>query len=128
MQLGIYESLITNAIRKRLSHLDQQQYFVMADKKIDTEEAIHFLSFHLIRAISNALRQIKTNRPNLISKQIEVSNSILKYLTQQISSYQFEDDLIEAEGKILEAIFDRLNSDHKNLKLRLNEIMPTTRI
>lgn len=128
MELGIYESLITHSIRSRLSHLDRQQYFVMADKRIDTEEAIHFLSFHLINAISNALRQIRVNKSELLSKQIEISNNLLKYLTQQIESYQFEDDLIDAEGKILEAIFDRLNSDHRNLKLRLSEIMQTSRL
>ncbi|MBY5959727.1 DUF3427 domain-containing protein [Membranicola marinus] len=36
MELGIYESLISNSIRRRLAHLDRKQYFVVADKKIDT--------------------------------------------------------------------------------------------
>lgn len=129
MELGIYESLITESLKQRLSELDPNQFYIADQKKIDAEEAVHFLSLHLGKAISNALKLIKTDKKELlVEKQIEISNNLLKYLTQQISNYQFEEDLLDAEGRILEGILDRLNSDYTDIKLHLSEIMPVTRL
>ncbi len=77
MDLGIYESLITQSLYQRLNQLNTNRYFILADKKVDVEEAVYFLSLHLAQAISNALKQIRGAKTELVSKQIEVSNSIL---------------------------------------------------
>lgn len=49
MKLGIYESLITEQLKQRLAELDRKQYFIADDKKLDSEEAVFYLSAHLIR-------------------------------------------------------------------------------
>ncbi|WP_228451028.1 DEAD/DEAH box helicase [Marnyiella aurantia] len=80
-------------------------------------------------AIKSALKLIKAEKKHLlVAKQIEITNNILKYLTQEISQYQFMDDLVYAEGLILEGVFDKLNSKYTDLKLHLSEIMPLTRL
>ncbi len=128
MDLGIYESLITQSLYQRLNQLNTKRYFILADKKVDVEEAVYFLSLHLAQAISNALKQIRGAKTELVSKQIEVSNNILKYMTQQIENYDFNEDLILAEGKILEAVFDKLTSNYHDFKIQFKEMMPTTRL
>lgn len=128
MNLGIYESLITSSLRRRLNELDQTKYFIADNKTIDKEEAAQLLSAHLSRAIQHALKLISAKKTEQIHKQIEVTNNILKFLTQQIEKYEFEEDLVDAEGKILEAVFDKLESDYTDLDLRLSEIMPATRL
>lgn len=129
MNLGIYESLITDTLKNRLDSIDRNEFYIADHKKLDADEAIHFLSLHLGGAIKNALKLIKADKKDmLVSKQIEISNNILKYLTQEISNYEFTEDLVYAEGLILEGVLDKLNSDYSDVKLHLSEIMPLTRL
>ena len=102
MNLGIYESLITDALKERLDVIDRNEFYIGDQKKLDTNEAVHFLTMHLGKAIKNALNLIKSEKKDLlVSKQIEITNKILKYLTQEISSYEFKEDLVHAECIIL---------------------------
>ena len=129
MDLGIYESLITETLKSRLDTIDRNQFYIADQKKLDADEAIHFLAMHLGSAIKNALKLIKADKKNLlVSKQIEITNNILRYLTQEISTYEFTEDLVFAEGLILEGVLDKLNSNYRDVKLHLSEIMPLTRL
>lgn len=129
MELGIYESLITEQLKQRLAELDRKQYFIADDKKLDSEEAVFYLSAHLNKAIANALKAIKVEKKDLlVAKQIEISNNLLRYLTQQISQYNFEADLLDAEGRILQGVLDRLHSDYTDIRLHLKEITPLSRL
>ncbi len=130
MELGIYETLITTSLREKLNKLDKNQFYVADQKKLDAAEASVFLSKHLSEAIFKALQIIKQDKEGLalLDKQIEITNKILKFLAQQIEQYDFTEDLLDAEGNILEGVFDQLNADYKDLKLRLSEIMPATRL
>jgi len=128
MNTGIYESLITETLKQKLDSLDRNRYYVADNKKLDLDEAVHFLSMHLAKVISSALSVIKADKEILVAKQIEMTNNILKYLTFQIENYDFTEDLVNAEGHILEGIFEKLNSDYTDLELHLSEIMPLTRL
>src|SRR5690606_19236898 len=64
----------------------------------------------------------------LVAKQIEISNNLLRYLTQQISLYNFEEDLLDAEGRILQGVLDQLHSDYTDIRLHLKEITPLSRL
>lgn len=128
MNAGIYESLITETLREKLNSLDKNRFFIADQKKLDTEEAIHFLSLHFNKAFQNALKLIKIEKKALISKQIEITNKLIEFLSQQIESYDFSEDLIETQGHILQGVLDKLNSDYKDLELRLKEITPETRL
>ena len=47
MELGIYETLITNSLQHKLAQLDTHQYYIIDDKKLDAEEASQYLGRHL---------------------------------------------------------------------------------
>ncbi|RZK48543.1 MAG: DUF3427 domain-containing protein [Pedobacter sp.] len=130
MKLGIYESLITTSLKSKLTQLDPHQFFIIDDKKLDIEEASRYLGRHLGDVILHALQLIKSNgdKEATIEKQIEISNKLLVYLSKEIDNYDFKDDLIDAQGRILEGVFDKLNSDYIDLRARLYEIMPSTRL
>ncbi len=129
MQLGIYESLITESLKKKLDGIDRNQFYIADDKRMDSAEAAYYLCEHLGKAISNALKLIKVeNKEQLLGSQIEVANNILQFLTEQINAYEFQEDLIDAQGHILEGILEKLNSKYTDVKLHLSEIMPITRL
>ena len=48
MDLGIYESLITETLKSRLDHIDRNEFYVADQKKLDADEAVHFLAMHLM--------------------------------------------------------------------------------
>jgi len=129
MELGIYETLITEKIRKKLSDLDSNKVYIFDNKKVDGEEATHFITLHLSKVISETLKSIKGNKNySSLQQQIQIANNLLTYLEKEIDGSSFKEDLIEEDGKILEAVFDRLNTDHRDLNLHLAEIMPVTRL
>ncbi len=129
MELGIYESLITEQLKKRLSELDGNRYFIADDKNLDAAEAVFYLSAHLNKAIANALKVIKVDKKDLlVAKQIEITNNLLRYLSEQISQYNFNEDLLDAEGHILQGVLDQLHVEYTDIRLYLKEITPLSRL
>src|SRR5690606_11541282 len=61
-------------------------------------------------------------------KQIELSNKIIKLLIKELNNVELTDNLIETEGRILQAIFSKQNFPFSNLADRLKEITPYTRL
>lgn len=127
MITGLYETLITESLRIKLNTLDKRVYF-LNESKIDKQEALRILSLHLQRAISNAFNQIRVNQDLLLEKQIEISNRLIEFLHSEIHQYEFEEDLIEENGRILKAVFNKIDSHYPDLHLRLKEISPITRL
>lgn len=125
LQQGIYEQIITKLVNSRINELDEHKFFI-SKKSIDKEEASEILSKHLSQSIKYAFSLI--NGENAIEKQIEVSNKIIHLLKDEINKIEFLDDLVEVEGKILKAIFTKIDSDFSDLDLRLKEITPYTRL
>ncbi len=125
LQQGIYEQIITKLVNSKLNELDERNYFI-SKKSIDKDEASEILSRHLSQSIKYAFSLI--NGENAIEKQIEVSNKIIHLLRDEINKIEFLDDLVDIEGKILKAIFTKIDSDFSDLDLRLKEITPYTRL
>src|SRR5690554_1658158 len=128
MKIGVYESLITETLKLKLIKIDIELFFVADEKSLDTEQAVHCISLHFNKAFQNALHIIDANKSDLISKQIEITNNLLEFLSKEIENYEFQDDLVYDGGKILEGILDKLNSNYSELSLELKEIMPSTRL
>ncbi|GAB3012591.1 DUF3427 domain-containing protein [Niabella terrae] len=127
MITGIYESLITASLRNKLASLDRNRYF-LNEMVLDKEEAVRVLSMHLQSAIAKAFNGIKTHSGSSLEKQIEVSNRLIQFLHQEIAHYDFEEDIIDGQGALLNAVFDKIHADYPDLELRLHEIMPATRL
>ncbi|MCO5950768.1 DEAD/DEAH box helicase [Mucilaginibacter flavidus] len=124
-ELGIYEQLITKLIANRLSLLSADKFFVQSTI-VDKEEASRYLSLYLSETIRFALNEIKDENKTL--QQIELSNKIIQVLIDELPKLGLSDNLIDNEGKILEAVFSKLDSPYPDFNDRLKQITPYTRL
>ena len=124
MNQGIYEELVTQLIENKLSKLDKHQFYIKKSQ-LDKEEASTMLSKHLAQSFKAALAYIKGD--NQLEKQIEIANKIILLLKEALNIEEFEDDLIAIEGKILKAVFSKVDAHFSDLDLHLKEITPYTR-
>jgi len=125
MNQGIYEELITKLVSSKINGLDKD-FFEFRTTKIDKEEAALVFSKHVSRTLNYALSTIKGE--DVIDKQIEIANAIIRLLRDELKKQDFEDDLIDTEGKVLKAVFTRVDAHYVDLDLRLKEITPYTRL
>lgn len=125
MNQGIYEELVTQLIENKLSKLDKHQFYIKKSQ-LDKEEASTMLSKHLAQSFKAALAYIKGD--NQLEKQIEIANKIILLLKEALNIEEFEDDLIAIEGKILKAVFSKVDAHFSDLDLHLKEITPYTRL
>ncbi|MDH5380172.1 MAG: DUF3427 domain-containing protein [Cyclobacteriaceae bacterium] len=123
MNQGIYEELITQLISTKLNSLDKQS-FVYKVEKIDKEVAANILSQHIAKTINLALKLISGE--NIIQRQIEIANKIILLLKEEIKREEFNENLIDTEGKILKAVFLKMDAHFSDLNLHLKEITPYT--
>jgi superfamily II DNA or RNA helicase len=121
---GLYEQLITKLVRTRLNNLDEKLYLVK-DTLIDREEAARFLSTYLCEVIFEALRKVPKTEG--VEKQIEIANQIVFLLRDTMDDNDFEESVIDVEGKILSAIFKKLDFPISNFDEHLRRLTPYTR-
>lgn len=125
MNQGLYEELVTKLITFKLNELDQETFQVKTTA-IDKAEAAQLLSEHIGKTIRHAFTLIKGD--NVLENQIEISNKIILFLKDELKKEEFKDDLIETEGKILKAVFTKVDAHFTDLDLHLKEITPYTRL
>jgi superfamily II DNA or RNA helicase len=125
MNQGIYEELVTKLIKYKINQLDKNTFHVK-ETSIDKIEAAQLLSQHIGKTIKHAFNLIKSD--DVIESQIEIANKIILFLKEELKNEEFEDDLIETEGKILKAVFTKVDSHFNDLDLHLKEITPYTRL
>jgi superfamily II DNA or RNA helicase len=125
MNQGLYEELVTKLISVKLNELDKDTFQV---KKviIDKAEAAHLLSQHIGETIKRAFNLIKSD--DVLETQIEIANKIILFLKEELKKEEFEEDLIETEGKILKAVFTKVDAHFTDLDLHLKHITPYTRL
>ena len=128
MNQGLYEELVTKLINYKINELDKDT-FQIKKTPIDKAEAAQLLSQHIGKVIRYALDNLPREKEvDLIENQIRVSNKIIHFLKEELKKEEFEDDLIETEGKILKAVFTKVDAHFTDLDLRLKEITPYTRL
>jgi len=120
---GLYEQLINKLVLSRLENLDNERFYIKKTP-VEKEEAANLLSHYLISVIRAALGLIIGE--NSIEKQIELSNKIINVLQFELKEQEFSDDLIDAEGKLLSAIFSKVDARFSNFNQYLKEITPYT--
>lgn len=125
MYNGIYERLISRLVESELKTVNREQFFVK-ESSIEKSEAFKLFSQYLSEVINCALGLITDE--NSIEQQIEVSNKIILLLKDELKNIDFEDDLIAVNGRILNAIFPKLNSNVVNYEEHLKKITPFTRL
>jgi len=125
VELGLYEQLITKLIANKLDLLNSEIFFVKRTL-LDREEASRYLSLYLSETIKYALNEIKDDNKTI--KQIELSNKIIQLLINELPEINLTDNLIDNEGKILDAVFSKLDSPFADFNNRIKEITPYTRL
>ncbi len=125
METGLYEQLINTLIANKLTSLDTKEFYI-SKTPLDKQEASRYLSLYLAETIRFALNEISIeDRP---IKQIELSNKIIQLLAQELDNLDLSQNLIDNEGKILHAIFSKLDFSYSNISERIREITPYTRL
>jgi HKD family nuclease len=125
MNQGIYEELVTQLVAQKINELKKDAYHINKTP-IDKEEASSLLSQHLSRTIKHALEYVKGEKQ--IEHQIEIANKIIFLLKEELNKEEFSNDLIEVEGKLLKAVFTKVDAHFSNFDLHLKEITPYTRL
>src|SRR6476660_5546331 len=107
MNQGLYEELVTKLISFKINELDKD-VFQVKKTSIDKAEAAQLLSQHIGKTIKHAFTLIKGD--DVIETQIEIANKIILFLKEELKKEDFENDLIETEGKILKAVFTKVDA------------------
>lgn len=125
LEKGLYEQLISNLISTKIEALDRNEFYIK-ENRIDKSEAAKILSQYLIDVIRVALNIISGE--DSIEKQIELSNKIIKLLSNELREEDFGDDIIDTNGRILSAVFKKLDAGFSDFDKYLKEITPYTRL
>jgi HKD family nuclease len=119
---GIYEQLITQLVE---INLDRETFYV-GERSLESAEAATWLSRFLTRIIEIAMDSIP-NGDNRIVEQIQLANTIVKWLSHHIRDEKLiSENLLDSQGKILTALFDKSNPIAADLPKYVESVMPIT--
>ncbi|WP_340678391.1 DUF3427 domain-containing protein [Paraglaciecola sp.] len=121
-QIGIYEQLITQLVEQSL---DRESFYV-GERLLEAGEAATWLSRFLTRIIEIAMDSVP-NGDSRVVEQINLANTLVKWLSDHIKDHELiVENLIDSQGKILTAIFDKSNPIAVDLPKYVESIIPLT--
>lgn len=122
---GLYEHLITDLLEQRINTL-QPEHFYIQQHPVEPTEAARYLTGHLTQLIRFALNEIPASQRPI--GQIDLANKIIRFIAAEIGALDLHQDLIATSGELLEAVISRIDQPHADLRARVREIMPHTRL
>ncbi|WP_281556820.1 DEAD/DEAH box helicase [Thalassomonas sp. RHCl1] len=121
-QTGIYEQLITQLVEQNLN----RDSFHVGERLLETAEAATWLSRFLTRIIELAMESVPQSNTR-ISEQINLANTLIHWLSEHIHDAELiSENLLDSQGKILTALFDKTNPISADLPSYVDSIMPLT--
>jgi superfamily II DNA or RNA helicase/HKD family nuclease len=123
MQQGLYENLITKLIDSKISSIDNQQFYVK-ETLVEKSEVVRVLSQHVSRLLNYGLSLITGD--DSIDRQIKISNKIISVLRTELEHADFDQDLISLNGKMLNAVFAKIDAPFSDFEKHIKEITPFT--
>ena len=121
-QTGIYEQLITQLVEQ---NLDRQSFHV-GERLLEAGEAATWLSRFLTRLIEIAMDSVPSGDTR-IHDQISLANTVIQWLSKHIKDEQLiNENLLDSQGRILTALFDKSNPIAADLPKYAEAIMPLT--
>lgn len=121
---GLYEQIINKLFAFKLSSLEQDKFYIK-ETLLNKEEAAQYLSRYLANVINIALSSLP--KDDSIEKQLTLSNKIITLLRDELDQKDFEENLIDAKGRILTAVFSKLTYQFSDFDKHIHEITPATR-
>ncbi len=100
---GIYESVITHALKERLSRISDR--FDVEKNQLDSEESSFALALHLTKLIANSLASIKGDDKK--QRQAQFCNQLLDVIGQNDSTFPAEAEKIVEDLMYLLKIQDK---------------------
>lgn len=123
MTAGLYEELITQLLQDKLSQKKDGLYFIER-QTLDAADAAIYLSRFLQHILHVIFESFKAQ--DKVSKQIELSNSLIYWLRDYLDNDTLTENIIDAKGQLLKALFSTKNPIARDLKEYVNKITPIT--
>jgi len=122
-QTGIYEELITQMLHEKLEKINSE--FYIEKEILEPAEAANRLSAFLSKIIYYALQSIE-DVDDRLKKQIEFSNAVITWICEYIEDAELSENLLESQGQILKALFEKKNPIAADIRKYISEITPIT--
>ena len=123
MKTGLYEELITQLLQDKLSECEDECYFIER-QPLETADAALYLSHFLQHILYVIFESFKVQ--DKISKQIELSNALIYWLRDYLDNESLTENIIDAKGQLLKALYSTKNPVATDLKAYVNKITPIT--
>ena len=118
---GIYESLITQSISRKLSEIDQNNFWY-EKRYLDNQEAAQFLAQHTKSILQFVLKEIQDKNKD-VSTQIQLCNELIQFLDSKLALENISDLKIH-EDKILTGLFSTIGKTDKQLEDEVKRKLP----
>lgn len=125
MHTGIYEQLINETIKRQLSTLEQEKFYI-SNKQLDVEEAAIYLSQYIVSIVQFALQQLK--KDECITTGIGLINDIILLIRDRLKIDELDNNLLDIQGQFLTAIIDKTQCNYPDIAQYLKSITPYTRL
>ena len=97
MTAGLYEELITQLLQDKLSQKKDGLYFIER-QTLDAADAAIYLSRFLQHILHVIFESFKAQ--DKVSKQIELSNSLIYWLRDYLDNDTLTENIIDAKGQL----------------------------
>lgn len=124
LQTGLYESLVTQLLQRELE-LQKDRYYI-GIQGLEPAEAAMYLARFLSHVLHLALESVPKGLENRVEQQIDLANSLVKWLAEYVNNSEINEQLLEAKGQILTALFETSNPVAADLKAYVAQTTPLT--
>jgi superfamily II DNA or RNA helicase len=121
---GVYEQLINQLISDEIDSLPHDQYYVEY-VPLKRKDAALFLAQYFSKILQTTFGLLKEDKDSA-SNQIELANKLIQLLSSEIKNQGIEENLLLSEGKILKAVFSKINSPYADLEKHVASLLPST--
>ncbi|MBU4109747.1 DUF3427 domain-containing protein, partial [bacterium] len=118
---GIYEQLINSLVLKKLAAFPSNQFYIKTTK-IQKSEAATVLTQYLTQILKFAFNLI--GGENSVEQQITLTNKIIVLLQQELENQDFNNNIVDTNNSILNAILPKINSNINDFDSYIKEITP----
>jgi superfamily II DNA or RNA helicase len=121
---GVYEQLINQLISDEIESLPREQYYIES-VPLKRKDAALFLAQYFSKILQTTLGLLKEDKDSA-TNQIELANKLILLLSSEIKNQGIEENLLLSEGKILKAVFSKINSPYADLEKHVASLLPST--
>ena len=120
---GVYESLISQAIKEKLGELSESKYYIQTDA-IDSAESYKMLSEYLTEIVSGILKTYfkRKEAKDTISAQVDVVNRILRFIEKEWNTdgVGTANDILNDESKdvFLRGIYNKVGYTEEQISAK----------